>query len=92
MATPEQSDNKPLELSSDELLAELEATIAFMTLATVKAYAKAEDSKHGRITCPICLTGTLQYSVAPNGHVGVSCNRTWTDDKGETRHCIMAME
>ncbi len=46
-------------------------------------HSKALRSVSGKIPCPICGTGTRDYSVAYNGHIRSAC---------DTKDCVNWME
>jgi len=76
----------------EEIAAQVEhlrdAGIRYMTARAaitdyLKANGKPTRNVQGRISCPICNTGTLGFSIAYNGHCHASCS---------TNGCVSWME
>ena len=61
-------------MSDDDAFA-ASAARALTALMSVKATAKATGARQGEMPCPTC-GGTIQWSIAPNGHSRGGCVTT----------------
>jgi hypothetical protein len=46
----------------------------FANTETARAACIANGGPSGHIPCPICGKGTLNYAIAPNGHIRAACS------------------
>lgn len=74
--------------SSEEAIRELQTWTVLSVAAIAKQISKDTGEKRGVFLCPACRTGQLRWSVAPNGHVRVLCDRKCADNSS----CINAQE
>lgn len=63
------------EVTSKDLRDELALVIGLSIVAIVSVEAQETGKTSGEMQCPRCLTGTLHWAIAPNGHVRGRCDR-----------------
>lgn len=67
---------------------ELQLFIGLSVAAIAKLKAEETGTTSGEFPCPACRSGTVRWSVAPNGHIRAYCPRK-CDDGGS---CVNVME